>query len=186
MKKIKITEEQYKKIFINLSESEVKGGINRVNKMFKKEFAESKEEKLNIKKPIVGIPNSSMKTRKENPPPSLNEDIISNEVYEGIKEVLTNVYMNPSQKGLTSTFFLKYGITWGDIISYLTSMGVVGLAFCLIGVLMFVDTPNDQQQLVIFALGFITSAAGQVLSFYFGSSQGSKDKTEDMKGMVKK
>ena len=66
------------------------------------------------------------------------------------------------------------------------ALGVVGLAFALIGVLMFVDTPNDQQQLVIFALGFITSAAGQVLSFYFGSSQGSKDKTEDMKGMVKK
>ena len=66
------------------------------------------------------------------------------------------------------------------------ALGVVGLAFLLIGVLMFVDTPNDQQQLVIFALGFITSAAGQVLSFYFGSSQGSKDKTEDMKGMIKK
>ena len=66
------------------------------------------------------------------------------------------------------------------------ALGVVGLAFSLIGVLMFVDTPNDQQQLVIFALGFITSAAGQVLSFYFGSSQGSKDKTEDMKGMVKR
>ena len=66
------------------------------------------------------------------------------------------------------------------------ALGVVGLAFGLIGVLMFVDTPNDQQQLVIFALGFITSAAGQVLSFYFGSSQGSKDKAEDMKGMVKK
>ncbi len=66
------------------------------------------------------------------------------------------------------------------------ALGVVGLAFSLIGILMFVDTPNDQQQLVIFALGFITSAAGQVLSFYFGSSQGSKDKTEDMKGMVKK
>jgi hypothetical protein len=66
------------------------------------------------------------------------------------------------------------------------ALGVVGLAFTLIGVLMFVDTPSDQQQLVIFALGFITSAAGQVLSFYFGSSQGSKDKTEDMKGMVKK
>jgi hypothetical protein len=66
------------------------------------------------------------------------------------------------------------------------ALGVVGLAFTLIGILMFVDTPNDQQQLVIFALGFITSAAGQVLSFYFGSSQGSKDKTEDMKGMIKK
>jgi len=66
------------------------------------------------------------------------------------------------------------------------ALGVVGLAFTLIGILMFVDTPSDQQQLVIFALGFITSAAGQVLSFYFGSSQGSKDKTEDMKGMIKK
>jgi hypothetical protein len=39
---------------------------------------------------------------------------------------------------------------------------------------------------IIFALGFITSAAGQVLSFYFGSSQGSKDKTEEIKGMLKK
>ena len=72
------------------------------------------------------------------------------------------------------------------IVVPILALGVVGLAFALIGVLMFVDTPNDQQQLVIFALGFITSAAGQVLSFYFGSSQGSKDKTEDMKGMVKK
>jgi len=66
------------------------------------------------------------------------------------------------------------------------ALGVVGLAFVLIAVLMFVDTPNDQQQLVIFALGFITSAAGQVLSFYFGSSQGSKSKTEEMKVMLKK
>jgi hypothetical protein len=51
---------------------------------------------------------------------------------------------------------------------------------------MFVNTPQDQQQIIIFALGFITSAAGQVLSFYFGSSQGSKDKTEEIKGMLRK
>lgn len=66
------------------------------------------------------------------------------------------------------------------------ALGVVGLAFTLIAVLMFVNTPQDQQQIIIFALGFITSAAGQVLSFYFGSSQGSKDKTEEIKGMLKK
>jgi hypothetical protein len=66
------------------------------------------------------------------------------------------------------------------------ALGVVGLAFTLIGVLMFVNTPTDQQQIIIFALGFITSAAGQVLSFYFGSSQGSKDKTEEIKGMLKR
>ena len=58
------------------------------------------------------------------------------------------------------------------------ALGVVGLAFLLIGALMFTNVPTDQQQIIIFALGFITSSAGQVLSFYFGSSQGSKDKTD--------
>jgi hypothetical protein len=67
----------------------------------------------------------------------------------------------------------------------LLALGVVGLAFLLIAILMFVDTPDNQQQLVIFALGFVTSAAGQVLSFYFGSSQGSKDKTKEMEGMIR-
>ena len=67
----------------------------------------------------------------------------------------------------------------------LLALGVVGLEFLLIAVLMFVDTPDNQQQLVIFALGFVTSAAGQVLSFYFGSSQGSKDKTKEMEGMIR-
>jgi flagellar basal body-associated protein FliL len=51
---------------------------------------------------------------------------------------------------------------------------------------MFVNTPGDQQQIIIFALGFITSAAGQVLSFYFGSSQGSKDKTKEIESLMKK
>jgi ABC-type siderophore export system fused ATPase/permease subunit len=66
------------------------------------------------------------------------------------------------------------------------ALGVVGLAFLLIGVLMFVNTPGDQQQIIIFALGFITSAAGQVLSFYFGSSQGSKDKTKEIESLMNK
>jgi hypothetical protein len=66
------------------------------------------------------------------------------------------------------------------------ALGVVGLAFLLIAILMFVNTPQDQQQIIIFALGFITSAAGQVLSFYFGSSQGSKEKTKEIQEMMKK
>lgn len=68
----------------------------------------------------------------------------------------------------------------------LLALGVVGLAFTLIAILMFVNTPQDQQQIIIFALGFITSAAGQVLSFYFGSSQGSKEKTKEIQEMMKK
>jgi hypothetical protein len=80
----------------------------------------------------------------------------------------------------------EYSTKLDKVVVPVLALGVVGLAFTLIGVLMFVNTPQDQQQIIIFALGFITSAAGQVLSFYFGSSQGSKDKTEEIKGMLKK
>jgi hypothetical protein len=66
------------------------------------------------------------------------------------------------------------------------ALGTVGLAFLFIGFLMWKDIPSDQQQIIIFALGFITSSAGQVLSFYFGSSQGSKDKTKEIEGMMKR
>ena len=66
------------------------------------------------------------------------------------------------------------------------ALGTVALAFLFIGILIFIDVASDQQQMIIFALGFITSSAGQVLSFYFGSSQGSKDKTKEIEGMMRK
>jgi hypothetical protein len=66
------------------------------------------------------------------------------------------------------------------------ALGTVALAFLFIGFLIFIDVAPDQQQMIIFALGFITSSAGQVLSFYFGSSQGSKDKTKELEGILKK
>ena len=66
------------------------------------------------------------------------------------------------------------------------ALGTVALAFGFIGLLMVKDVPVDQQQMVIFALGFITSSAGQVLSFYFGSSQGSTDTPNEIEGMMKK
>ena len=68
----------------------------------------------------------------------------------------------------------------------LLALGTVTLAFLFIGILIFIDVAADQQQMIIFALGFITSSAGQVLSFYFGSSQGSKDKTKEIEGLMKK
>jgi hypothetical protein len=62
------------------------------------------------------------------------------------------------------------------------ALGTVGLCFLLIGVLLFINIPDSQENIIIYALGFITSAAGQVLSYFFGSSQGSKDKTQALKG----
>ena len=66
------------------------------------------------------------------------------------------------------------------------ALGTVTLAFLFIGILIFIEVAPDQQQMIIFALGFITSSAGQVLSFYFGSSQGSKDKNKEIQELMKK
>jgi hypothetical protein len=129
MKKIKITQEQYNKMIKNLSESKnVKGGINRVDKTFKKNFSNLDENMSSIvKQPNPSVPHSKMQTKKEIPMPKhpqLNEDIFSPELHQAIKHFLENIWLNPSQKGLDK-FFIRNGITWGDIISYLTSIGVI-------------------------------------------------------------
>ena len=91
-----------------------------------------------------------------------------------------------ARKAYAAVATSEYATKLDKLVVPLLALGVVGLAFALIAVLMFVNTPQDQQQLIIFALGFITSAAGQVLSFYFGSSQGSRDKTKEIQEMMKK
>jgi hypothetical protein len=80
----------------------------------------------------------------------------------------------------------QYATKYEKAVAPTLALGTVGLAFLFIGFLMWKDIPTDQQQIIIFALGFITSSAGQVLSFYFGSSQGSKDKTKELEGMIRK
>jgi hypothetical protein len=80
----------------------------------------------------------------------------------------------------------QYATKLEKMVVPILALGVVGLAFVLIGALMFTNVPTDQQQIIIFALGFITSSAGQVLSFYFGSSQGSKEKTKEIQSMLRK
>jgi hypothetical protein len=91
-----------------------------------------------------------------------------------------------ARKAYAAVATSEYATKLDKLVVPVLALGVVGLAFSLIAILMFVNTPQDQQQIIIFALGFITSAAGQVLSFYFGSSQGSKDKAKEIEGMLKK
>ena len=42
------------------------------------------------------------------------------------------------------------------------------------------------KDILIFLLGNLTTLVGLVCSYYFGSSVGSKDKTEEIKGLIKK
>ena len=60
------------------------------------------------------------------------------------------------------------------------ALGTVAMTFMFIAALLFLEIKTEQQQLIIFALGYATAAAQQVLSYYFGSSKSSQDKTAAM------
>ena len=128
MKKVKITQKQYERL---ISEGlDIKGGPNRINNTFKTEFNTSGiknlgEDSFNISEPIPDIRNSAMKTVKPTQmPDSINEGSLSPELQQAIYNFIENIWLNPSQKGLDKVF-VDNGITWGDIISYLTSVGIV-------------------------------------------------------------
>ncbi len=147
MKKIIVTESQYKKI-LGIDEQNI--SINRVDKNFRKTFRDtdikeltpndalmeepniesnastgSDGKKFDIKKQVnftnPPIANNKMVMKPE--PKPINEDVFNQEIFEAVKEFLNNLWMNPSQRGL-STFFKRNGLTWGDIMSFLTLMGI--------------------------------------------------------------
>lgn len=70
-----------------------------------------------------------------------------------------------------------------NIVSIL-AIGTLIFAFGLVTILALVDVPDKQKDILIYALGFATNAGTMVLAYYFGSSQGSKDKTDDLKALI--
>jgi len=69
------------------------------------------------------------------------------------------------------------GSKFAQLVMPILAVGTVSLTYLFVGVLLFKIVPTEQQQLIIFALGFMTASAQQVLSYYFGSSKSSQDKT---------
>ena len=61
----------------------------------------------------------------------------------------------------------------------------VSLSFVLFAVLIFIDVQPEAKDILIYILGVLSAAITQILSYYFGSSVGSKDKDEQLKGLSK-
>jgi hypothetical protein len=77
--------------------------------------------------------------------------------------------------------------TINKIVTPLLALGVVSLSFVLFTILIFVDVKENAKDILIYILGVLSAAVTQILSYYFGSSQGSKDKSEEakLKGLIK-
>ena len=71
------------------------------------------------------------------------------------------------------------------IVTPVLALGVVTLAFALFGVLLFIEVKPEAKDILIYVMGVLSAAVTQILSYYFGSSQGSKDKSELLKEQQK-
>lgn len=71
------------------------------------------------------------------------------------------------------------------IVTPLLALGVVSLSFVLFAVLIFVEVKPEAKDILIYILGVLSAAVTQILSYYFGSSQGSKDKSDEIKALKK-
>ena len=67
------------------------------------------------------------------------------------------------------------------------ALTIIGLTFILFGVLLFDDAPVEptRKDILIYILGALTAIATQVIAYYFGSSSGSKDKSDELKRFLK-
>jgi len=70
------------------------------------------------------------------------------------------------------------------IITSVLALGITGLTFCLFAVILFLEVTPANKDILIFLLGNLTTLVGLVCSYYFGSSVGSKDKTEEIKDLI--
>ena len=73
------------------------------------------------------------------------------------------------------------------IVTPVLALGIVGLTFILFGVVMFDASPVEasRKDILIYVLGVLSAIATQIVSYYFGSSAGSKDKTDALKEAIK-
>jgi predicted CDP-diglyceride synthetase/phosphatidate cytidylyltransferase len=71
------------------------------------------------------------------------------------------------------------------VVTPVLALSVTGLSFVLFAVLIFVDVKPEAKDILIYILGVLSAAVTQILSYYFGSSMGSKDKGDQLRNAVK-
>jgi len=71
------------------------------------------------------------------------------------------------------------------IITPILALSITGLSFVLFGVIIFMEVTPQAKDILIYVLGVLSALVTQVASYYFGSSMGSKDKTEELRKVLK-
>ena len=73
------------------------------------------------------------------------------------------------------------------VVTPVLALSILLLTFVLFGVVMFDNTPveSSRKDILIYILGVLSAISTQIVSYYFGSSQGSKEKSEQLREALK-
>lgn len=73
------------------------------------------------------------------------------------------------------------------VITPILALALLLITFALFAVVMFDHSPVDstRKDILIYILGVLSAISTQIVSYYFGSSQGSKDKSEALEKALK-
>lgn len=73
------------------------------------------------------------------------------------------------------------------IVTPVLALSLLLATFILFGVVMFDNDPIEptRKDILIYILGVLSTISTQVVAYYFGSSQGSRDKSDQIKEMLK-
>lgn len=73
------------------------------------------------------------------------------------------------------------------VVTPVLALGVTALTFILFGILLFDDSPVEpsRKDILVYVLGALTAISTQVISYYFGSSIGSKEKSAQLDRVLK-
>jgi hypothetical protein len=80
----------------------------------------------------------------------------------------------------------QFAPTINKIITPVLALGTVSLTFILFLVIIFAEVNANSKDILIYVLGALTSAMTMVLGYYFGSSQGSKEKSAQLDEIMDK
>ena len=73
------------------------------------------------------------------------------------------------------------------VITPILALGILLITLTLFSIVMFQESPVDssRKDILIYILGVLSAISTQIVSYYFGSSQGSKDKSDQLKEALK-
>jgi ABC-type siderophore export system fused ATPase/permease subunit len=139
---------------------------------------------------VANVVDKFVQTKEEKDAANLELQKVINSHLEVMEQEATK-QLEVQQKEMDSARNREIQIAVSDkapllnkIITPILALAVVTLTFILFYILMFREVGNEKD-IIIYVLGVLSAVCTQVVSYYFGSSQGSAQKQSQIDKLIK-